>query len=141
MLKIRGGRTTYKVGHIARSAGDVDDLNVLIELEREELVDEGLGIAVSHDVLAGVKVLQVLDRKGLHDFPQNIVKQKSIVKCLKRSHAEKPRLFRSLTVGQWSKSFVRYAVLFVDPKMYIIMKFWMLKCLPPFSSWNETFDN
>ena len=69
MLKIRGGRTTYKVGHIARSAGDVDDLNVLIELEREELVDEGLGIAVSHDVLAGVKVLQVLDRKGLHDFP------------------------------------------------------------------------
>ena len=53
----------YQVGHVSGFAGDVDDPDVLVQLEREELVDQGLRVAVAHDVLAGIEVLKVLQKE------------------------------------------------------------------------------
>ena len=122
---------TYDIGNVSRATGDVENLGVLVDVEGEKLFDQGLRVPVAHNRLALVEVLQVLDRKlclGRNGIKINFSTICSIQFCLRSG---------SCTVGQLLKSLVLYSVLVVDPNMYIIIKFWMLYCLPPGpSSWS-----
>ena len=55
---------SYDKGHIAGSAGEIQDLGVLIcDALQQELFHQSLGVTVTHDRLALVEVLQVLHNK------------------------------------------------------------------------------
>ena len=118
ILEILHKNDPHNKSHIAGSTGEIQDLGVLVcDALQQELFHQSLRVSVTHDSLALIEVLQVLQG------------QKVVMLATFFS--------QNATVGQWSKSFVLYSVLVVEPNMYIIMKFWMLYCFPPgCSSWS-----